>query len=336
MTGWTSLWPRLRWAVFALSFGTIGAASALLPTEEFVTIGSDSRKVPQFHPLPGTAVGVLLGDARGVLAEEGRSGPPDVLCFSSGGGPYRWVYIPVPGKPTIGTLSIPVGEKGKASHKFDRLSMATRETVKPFGVTELYTLVRVEVNGGRGSPATDRFVATKLEVLDGTAEYPIHVAVEIEKLKIKARSILSEEGQRLAIENGMTRAETQAAKGQKQSGKRETTETIYVTWGPRSERLLPERLLVEVHTRVSDGVLRPGLGTEPIRKGQPGAPRNPPLPGPATLYGTLFGVETGVVFEVDETGHELSHRILPVRPFVKELPPPQGQRGVPLPAFPPR
>jgi len=292
------------------------AAGTLLTAEVFVMIGSDTPKVPEFHPLPATAVGLLVGDARGLLAEEGRSGPPDALCFSSGGGNYRWVYIPVPENPTIDTLSLPVGEKGEASQKFDRLSMATRQTVKPFRVTELCTLIRVEVNGGRGSPATDRFVATKLEVLDGTAEYPIHVAAEIEKLKTRAHNILAEEGHRSAIENGMTKAEAKAAKGQKPSGKRETTEIIYVTWEPRSERLL-----VEVHTRISDGFLRPGRGTEPVRKGQPGAPRNPPLPGPATLHGTLFGVETGVVFEVDKAGHEVSHRVLPVQPFVKELPP---------------
>jgi hypothetical protein len=332
MTGWTSLFSRPWWAIVPLALGTTGAAGVLLTTEERVTTGPDSRKVPGFHPLPGTAVGVLVGDARGVLAEEGRSGPPDALCFSSGGGSYRWVYIPVTGNPAIGTLSIPVGEKGEASQKFEHLSMATRETLRPLGVTVLYTLVRVEVNGGRGSPATDRFVATRLlAVLDGTTDYPIRVAAAVEKLKTRARTILAEEGHRSAIENGMTRAETQAAKGQKPRGKRETTEVLYVTWEPGSEQLL-----VEDRIRISDGILRPGRGIEPARKGQPGAPGSPPLPGPAPLYGTLFGVDTGVVFEVDKAGHEVSQRVLPVQPFVKELPAPQEQRGVPLPPFRPR
>jgi hypothetical protein len=313
-------------------FASTGAAGALLAAEDAVTTGPDFPRVPQFHPLPGRVVGVLVSDARRVLASEGRSGPPDGLCFSSGGGSYRWVYLQVPGKPAIGSLTLPVGEKGEALEKFDRLSMASRATVKPLGVTAPYTLVRVEVNGGRGSPATDRFVATQLEVLEGTDQYPIHVAAEIESLKSRAHTLLAEERHRSDLEAGMARAEAQALKGRTPAGPRETTEDLYVTWELRP----PERLLVEFRIRVSAGIFRSGRGTDVVPPGQPGAAPQPPPLDPATRYGTLFGVETTVVFEVNPATHGVSERVLPVRTFVQELPPPQGSGAVPLPVLPPR
>jgi len=223
-----------------------------------------------------------------------------------------------------------VGQKDVVLERFEGLGMATREALERSGVTRLYTLVRVEVNGGRGSPPTDRFVATKLEILDGSNEFPIRVADLVDKLKSESQTILAEKNTRAAIEATMLKAEKLATKGEKPRGHRETAETTYVTWEPRSERLL-----VQINVRIADGVLRTGRGAELVHKGRSGAAENPPPRGPGSLHGTVFGVETGVVFEVDKKGAELSRRILAAQPFVEVLPPPQVQRGVPRPA-PPR
>src|SRR5262249_52724900 len=50
--------------------------------------------------LKGTAIGILLTDGQPVLGNEGRSGPSDQLVFATGGGSYRWVYVPT-GNGTI-------------------------------------------------------------------------------------------------------------------------------------------------------------------------------------------------------------------------------------------
>src|SRR5436190_19368878 len=62
--------------------------------------------------LKGRVVGVLLADGQPVLSTEGRSGPPDQLCFSTAGCSYRWVYVPVASNPQITNLQVPVGENG--------------------------------------------------------------------------------------------------------------------------------------------------------------------------------------------------------------------------------
>jgi len=225
---------------------------------------------------------------------------------------------------------IPVGQKSGSLEKFAGLSMATPEVLKTWGVTRPYTLVRVEVNGGRGSPPTDRFVATKLEVLDGSDEFPIRVADVVAKLKIESQRILAEKEARAAIEATMLKAEKEAAKGEKPLGRRETGETTYATWEPRTQRLV-----VQFDVRITDGVLRVGRGTEVVDRRRSVTGDKPPHEGAGSVHGTVFGVETGVVFEVDKKGTEVSRRLLAARPIVEILPEPQYQRGVPLPT-PPR
>jgi hypothetical protein len=269
------------------------------------------RRQPHYQPLPGSAIGVLVGSARGVMATEGRSGAPDALAFSSGGGSYRWVYVPVEGKPSIGRLMIPVGGKPGTLRPFDNLSLATPETLRHFGVASLYTLARVEVNGGLGSPVVDRFVATKIEPLEGTPGYPIKVAEVIHRLKAAADEVMKTEGARRQIETGMDRAAELA--GQKRvPGTRRASITPYVTW--ESDK---EQLRVEFRVEIIEGELQPGQGTVP--RG-PGLGRPPVYAG--TPHGKVFGVELEVVFTVDLRGKEVSRQMPAPKPFVKDLPPP--------------
>jgi hypothetical protein len=315
---------RLCCVAVALFVGAAGTADKLPAEDVSMMTHAPSPKPPRFHPLPGTAIGVLAGNARKVIEEEGRSGPVDALYFSISGDSYRWVYVPVAEKPAIGVLTMPVGEKGEESQKFEKLSLATPETVKRWGISKPYTLVKVEVNGGKGSPTTDRFVATKLAVLEGTDGYTLGVTNVVKELTTKFQKMLDEPDGRAAIDAGMRDAETKAARTQKPTSKRETSETIYITWEPRSERLL-----VEFHVQITVGVIGSGRGAEPVRHGQPGAPPNPPQTGPATYLEKALGIETAIVFEVDKTGKEVTHQFSPVQPFEKVFPPPQFQHGAP-------
>lgn len=279
---------------------------------------------PGFRRLPGRAVGILSKAVPAVLAAEGRSGPPDALVFSSGGGGERWVYVPDREAPRIGTLSVPVpGAGGRAElERFDGLSLATPETVKRWGVTRPIALVEVEVNGGRGSPAgADRFVATSIKRLDGTPDYPLKPEEVVAALRARHEARLREPAEQAAIEREMEAARRKALGDARPTGPRESVETTRVTWLPDSARLR-----VEIRARITDGSYRSGQGTRPST----GAP-----PRPATRYGTAFGVEVGTIYEVDPTGREVSSRAVPPQTFFAHLAPPQGQRAVPLPAAPP-
>jgi hypothetical protein len=331
MTQSTRLRYRFCWVALALSGGATATVGKLAAAEGPMKTYTHSPRPPHFHPLRGTAIGVLVGNARSVIAEEGRSGPPGALYFSTGGDSYRWVYVAVSEKPSIGTLTIPVGEKGATSQRFENLSLATPETVKWWKTSRPFTLVRVEVNGGKGSPPTDRFVATKLEVLEGTDGYTLRATDVVQGLKIRLQKMLDETHVRAAIDAGIRDAERQAAATQKPTSKRETHESTYVTWEPHLERLL-----VEFHTQITVGVLGSGRGTEPMRPGQPGAPPGRLPAGPGTYLEKALGVETAIVFEVDKTGKDVTHRFTPPQPIERVFPPPQFQYGAPPPSLPPR
>src|SRR5947208_1930697 len=49
----------------------------------------------KFQPLPGKAIGILVGGAHELMNAEGRRGPKEALCFASGDGSYRWIYVVV-------------------------------------------------------------------------------------------------------------------------------------------------------------------------------------------------------------------------------------------------
>jgi hypothetical protein len=269
----------------------------------------------KFQSLPGTVVGVLASDTRAVTARERQQGPADALGFSTGGGSYYWIYVPVKDKPQIGGLNISVGEKGQQKKRFDRLSLASLKTVKPWGVTEPYTLVEVEVNGGLGSPAGETFVGTQMRVLDGTKDYPLRIAEVLNRLRPGYQDWLrKQQGQ---IDAAMGMAQQKALGGRKPTGPRETAELLYVTWLPETAQLR-----VQFQTRVRDGVYR--YRDEPVPAV---AAKGPPLPRKDPVrFGTTFGVELGVVYEVSKAGTVLRGQALPIQSFQEEIPPPPPRR----------
>jgi hypothetical protein len=281
--------------------------------------------------LKGTAIGILLADGQPVLSNEGRYGPANQLVFASGGGSYRWVYVPS-GNGSIRNLQVPVGQKGNVQI-FPSLDMANPKSVAFWGIKQPYTLVEVQINNGQGSPAGDSFVATNMKALDGTKDYPIQTTEVVNQLKKRYADYVKEQNK--AIEKAMTEAGTKYLKGRKATGPREKTELMYLTWLPDSKTLR-----AHFRTKVSDGAytwVQGGIRPRPIPLPpgkKPGAqdPNSPffaafPPPPPPNFkikVGTTFGVEFGMAYDVPLAGglKAAQTQVLPIQSFVQELPPP--------------
>ena len=277
-----------------------------------------SRK---FESLPAKAIGVLVSDGQNMLRKEGRSGPPDAFVFSRAGASYSWVYIPVTEKPQIEHMDVAVGTAlTKQLKRFNKLSLATAEVLKPKAINGPYALVEVEVNAGLGSPSGESFVATRLKRLDNTEEYPLNVAKVISRLHKQYQTFLKE--QKEIIEAGLKRAENTALGKQEPTGPRESSELLYVTWLPEREQLQ-----VCFQTRVNDGLYKYGRGADPGQKKTPpvGSGANPPPDDKGLVrFGTVFGVELGMSFDVAKTGEILRDSAVPLRTFQADIPPPGG------------
>jgi hypothetical protein len=294
----------------------------------------------KYRALPGKTVGILVSDVVAMMGQEGRGGPANAMGFSANGDSYRWIYVPVEEKPQIRGLSVPVGEKGGKTRRYDSLSMASPTTVKQWGITASFALIEVQVNDGLGSPAGESFVATKMKRLDATRAYPLKLPEVVADLRKRYATHVKE--QKKAVETALTAVQKKVLKGRKVTGPRETKELFYITWLPDSQR-------VRVHFRTtqSDGAYQ--YAERRFGRGRGGRPRGilpkppaivppgggklaffPPPPPPRPIkvrYGVTFGVEYGMAYEVDKNGKVVRVEELKVQSFHQEIPPPPGVRG---------
>jgi hypothetical protein len=324
------------------------AAPAPLTTDEKVKDRQTFIPHRKYQSLSGKVVGVLVGDVRAKMGHEGRSGPPDAMGFSAGGNSYRWVYVPVAERPLITNLRVHVGEKGDRTQVFPSLSMANPQTVAAWGVAGPFALVEVEVNGGQGAPAEEGFVATKMTRLDRNARYPLDLPRVVEQLQKRYATWKADHSREL--DAAMAAAQRKTLKDRKPTGPRETTELFYITWLPESERVS-----VRFRTTVTDGAYQFGGGgpfdrprplplppapVPPIRRGaaRPPALQPPPPPRefPQVRFGTTFGIEYGLAYEVNKEGNVVKTLTLAPESFQKELPLPPGIRPIrPVDPLPP-
>jgi hypothetical protein len=322
---------RLVWAGFLTAILSSFAVAAPDPGAPEDPMNELTSTIPtrKFQPLPGKAIGVLVSDVKAVMCREGRSGPSDALGFSRGGDSYRWVYVPVKEKPGLGTLVVPAGEKGEKTKQFHNLSLATPQTVRQLGITQPYTLVEVEVNGGLGSPAEESFVATHIQVLDGTEKFPLKVAEVMNQLHRRYEAYLQKEQKE--IEATLKEAQKKALGERKPTGSRETSQLVYVAWLPETQQLR-----VTFQTRVSDGAYSYGRGIEPARKDGPRSQVVPdgakPAQSQGVRFGTMFCVELGMTYKVSKTGKLERSQPEPIRVFIEEIPPPGGAAPLQQPA----
>ncbi len=247
----------------------------------------------QLKPLGGKVVGVLVGGATELMAAEGRKGPPDSLCLSVDGGSYHWLYVPVERKPLIGGLRVPVGTDGKTRVRFDKLSPASPRTTARFGITATYTLVEAEVNGGRGGPADEAFVATNLRPVEGTKDYPLRTAEVMARLDHAYQAWLHEQQDK--VEKALTEAEA-AVLTVRANGPRETRDLVYVTW-------MTDR--AELHARFR-------------REVRVGHFRDPAAAAPGQKPDLQFAAELGMAFEVSRQGTVERAHPLPVRAWRRD------------------
>jgi hypothetical protein len=294
-----SLWVGTACAVVGLAV----AAADEPPDKKSLTEPRDFFPRQKYQALPGKVVGVLAAGGQSVLRAEGRKGPPDALYLGVGSGSYRLIYVPVKKKPVIGAMLVPVGDKGKPK-RFDSLSLANPETVKQWGLTAPYTLVEVEVNGGLGSPANGSLVATRMRAVEGTTEYPLRVADLVEQLRRQYGSWAAEQDK--LIQTEMIEAQQKFLRDQKPTGPREKEELLHVTWLPENQRLR-----IRFQTRLSDGSYRYSTIPSKVEKNR--------RIFTDIRYGTSFGVELGMTYEVSKTGKVEQSQELPVQMFHKEI-----------------
>ena len=336
--------------VLAVGVGLAGAGLAAPAPRGPATETIKDRKafIPhrKYEALPGSVVGVLVGDVAAMMGQEGRSGPADAMGFSANGNSYRWMYVPPTDKVMINNLAVAVGEKGDQKKLYPRLSMASPTTVKQWDIDVPYALVEVEVNDGLAAPAIEGFVATRMKRLDGTKDYPLKIVDVVADMRKRYRRYLQDE--KKTIDAALDKEAKETLKDKKPTGPRETTELFYVTWLPQSQHLR-----VHFRTRISDGAyqyseggMRRGPFPLPVPpNGKPGGAQGaalPPLPLPPppppprfrVRYGTTFGIELGMAYEVDKKGKVDKISTLPIEGFHQEIPPPPvlgGPRGRPVP-----
>jgi hypothetical protein len=291
------------------------------PAKESVPSKAESAQAPKFIPVPGKAIGILVTDVKEAMAAEGRHGPAGAAGFAYGPGSYHWIFLPCDAKADQATaVKVHLGTNPLEVKVFENVCPATEEllTRKPLHIKTPYTLVKVTVNDGLGSPSgDDRFVAFDTEVVEGTEAYPLRVTDEVRSREKDYKEYL--DGQKEMIGKTMEQLATEVLGKRAPTGPRETNQRAFVTWLPEDERLR-----IELRTRITDGEFKYGKGIErgPVAKGLP-----PPKSDKAgTRYGTMFGLEIARVYEVSKRGKLERSESLPLKVFSKEIPPPRGAR----------
>lgn len=319
---------QTRQAALVVFFMT--AAVGWIATAAFADSKSDTTKTTsseflprrQFEPLPGRITGILVSGGQDLLADEGRKGPPNAYSFSTRGESYRWMLVPVQKMPLIGGIRLPVGRDGKTFERFDKLNFATPESLKDADVSGPIALVEVQVNNGLGSPNGEKFVATKVRRIDGTPEFPLPLVETVAQL----RRTFDEwqKTQAPEIENALFEAEKKSLNGQKPTGPKQQTDVLYVSWLPDEERIQ-----VRFRSRWTNGAYEyaekpkanlPAWALKIPNSFNRGANSQPEKS--YVRYGTTFGVDVGVAYEVSKRGELVSTKILPVTSFERFQKPP--------------
>ncbi len=268
----------------------------------------------RFPPLPGKVIGVLVQCPESALTVEGRESSADQYWFSADGGSYQSVYVVVEKSPTFPQLEAPVGSTGERQ-LFENLSLATTQTLRARGIRGEAVLVEVEVNGGRGSPPADAFVATKIRRLDGTAEFPARL------VRLKARALERYQQwtslEALRIESELEKALRKALGQRPVTGPREEAEAVYLTWLNKEQRYR-----IHFLTKITNGAFEYKGGIK-IDFSVPGGTQS----GATTKVsrstslrcGTQAGVEFGRGFQITKDGEFDRIFDLPVQSFQEEL-----------------
>jgi hypothetical protein len=271
-----------------------------LPSTVFT--GDRDQYIPHFTPdrLPASAIGVF-GQVHQVDGVD--SGAPHSDRFQNRIGWERQMFV-LSDDPQ--SFSVTTTDFTGAPVTFPHVDWP--------GLPRPLALVEVEVNGGAGSTSDAasafEFVATRLRVLDGTPEYPLHVAGVVSKLDCMYRMYLASRQREIdqAVERGLEQAFTQRRPSTVPAP---TLERI-VTWIPDqtlgSVSTSPH-LLVRYRTTIPSGFIFAGCGDA--------------LTGcTATGWGPYSKVELGLAYEIAPSGHLTRTETLPLQVTTGDVPPP--------------
>ena len=308
--------------LLTLAAATLSAAPVPKQIDEPVTERKIFLPTRAYQPRAGKVNGVAVSDVAGMMGREGRSSQADALGFSSDGGSYNWMYVPMDDAPQITNLNVKVGPKGEEVVVYSKLGMATLKRIEHWGVKSAYTLVEVEVNGGKGAPADEAFVASKMTVVEGTKALPLKVDDCV--AKAKALYIDHRKDHAKLLDAALAKASKDALAERKATGPRENAELMHITWMTKEQVLV-----VTFFSTITDGAYQNGGGAEidgidapvPVRAV---AKRRPPPLGRGGRWGTQFGIEFGRSYEFNSSGIALGTKTLAAEGFKKELPPPPG------------
>jgi len=259
----------------------------------------------KYGPLPGETVGMLVGDTGAALAAEGRAGPADAVLFSRDGTSYRWLYLTAKRDERGEPVTVEVGAKRGEEQTFENAVFATSEILSRRGITALYAVVEVQVNAGKGSPATDRFVATKLRLLEGTPDFPPRTENLVQNALQRCRAEPpSEEAEHLFKRLG------QEALPGNAPFERNLLITPHITW------LSQERSIdVSCSIALIGQERRPSIGIVPEEFSRIGG---------IGTSGMQFGVTWSRSFAITATGRVDLKTETPIVPFSHMVPPRSG------------
>jgi hypothetical protein len=271
-------------------------------------------RIPQqgWPQLPGRAIGLLASqvgpwgahagwDPR--LHRDGHSFGDGRYLFSSGASAPWVLYFeskqPV-GMNHLKSWEVPLPGGAKGTYDADMLHPGVG---KAWGLTAPAHLVEVEVNGGRGAASGIHFVATAVEVVDRTTEYPIDPTLALGKARLRWDELVA--AQAGAVREQLALAATGAGAP---AGHRQTEQPfdgMTATWLPDQRRL---RVLYVRWVLQWTKVVTPA----PPPSCPPGAPcaLDPDI---VDYYG--HGVELGLVIEFDAAGAVAVDEPHPPRPL---------------------
>jgi len=328
-------------SLFLLPLAALGVAvAAPVPAGPTVEVVADAKGFTphrKYLAHPGTVVGVVASDVAAAQGREGRSGPPDAMGFSVDGSSYNWMYTPsMAANALITNLRVKVGRKGDALVVYPKLDMARPKTVAAWDITAAYFLAEIEVNDGKGCPADEAFVATKMKRLDGTKAFPL----KLDELVKAAKGRFATDADKAIDAATWEKARQDALGDRKATGPKETRDVMYATWLPDAKRVR----LAFLRT-VTDGDYKRGGGAnfDPPALPLPGGGVRPPPPPRefgGARWGTQFGVTFATAYEFNTAGTLVAVKTTKPTATKTELPPPpmnpRGPFPLPPPPLPPK
>ncbi len=286
---------------------------------------SDVSPFQRWSCLDGEVVGVLVaydGGLRNVLwghtltkiGERGSGGGSYV--FTTGDDSPRALYF-APPAPKQSALKLGVSD-GSGKPYVELSSMLTPAAGRDRKLGKDAHLVRLQVNGGRGSSGGVHFIATRVEVLDGTRPFPLDVSRALHDTLEPLESTTSPQGKRW---RGLLRAAiADAAKQDPGFGALAAVKPVEVVRAGFRVTWLADRRVLRIvfYSRMAHVLRRETRNPHP-RAGTawcdapPGADCAPRMIPTQILTGRVYAAEYARVVEISHDGKRLSDKEHPVR-----------------------